>query len=105
MRMGESLQESGREVGRPPLRGSGAVVDDLKGERDVEERGLSLDDRLFFLQRTRLPPELSAMVHQADVAYLQGREEEASRLVAEVERRCAEMGIRIARPTDLFGWI
>jgi len=61
---------------------------------------INLDDRLFVLQNSSLPSDLSALVHRADVAYLQDRDDEAEQLVAEVEFQCLVRGIRTHRPDE-----
>lgn len=71
-----------------------------RARRVVVMLNINLDDRLFVLQNSSLPSDLSALVHRADVAYLQDRDDEAEQLVAEVEFQCLVRGIRTHRPDE-----
>jgi hypothetical protein len=65
-----------------------------KGEMNIN---VNLDNRIFVLKLTKLPDDLRKKVHEADVAYLQDRDTEASLIIAEVEKACQERGIGISR--------
>jgi len=62
----------------------------------VQRRSVSLDNRIFALQKTKdLPEDLRLMLFHADVVYIQNSEDAAEYLVGEIERECQVRGIRI----------
>ena len=64
---------------------------------------MTLDDRIFLLQHTtELPNTIKQRLVEADVAYLQDREAEATRIVEEIETWCENNGVNIINP---FGYL
>lgn len=63
----------------------------------------TLDDRIFCLQRTfNLPSELRTMVYQADVLYLQDRDDEAEKIIVQIESMCDQANISIWLPENAY---
>jgi hypothetical protein len=63
---------------------------------------MTLDDRIYCLQRTALPDDLQAKLTEADIAYLQDRDHTATQLVTEIESECQNRGITINVPKFAF---
>lgn len=63
---------------------------------------MTLDDRIFCLQRTQLPSDLLTKLRDADVAYLQDRDNMALKLVNEIESECKDRNISIYIPKYAF---
>lgn len=62
----------------------------------MHRRAMSLDNRIFALQKTKdLPEDLRLMLFHADSVFLQDKEEAAEYLVSEIERECQARGIGI----------
>lgn len=62
----------------------------------MSSRSISLDNRIFALQKTKnLPEDLRLLLFHADSVNLQDAEDTAESLVSEIERECHARGIRI----------
>ncbi len=63
---------------------------------------IHLDDRIYCLQRTpELPAPLRLLLHNADVAYIQGDDDQALEIVSRIESACSNSGISIFRPDPI----
>ena len=65
-------------------------------------QNLSLDDRLYCLQQTILPDDLSAKLVKADVLFLQDKDPQSLILVLEIEEACEQLGIEIHQPANVL---
>lgn len=61
---------------------------------------MTLDDRIYCLQNTELPQDLSQKVYEADVAFLQDRIYFATLRVCEVIEECRKRGITLFTPSN-----
>lgn len=62
----------------------------------MQRRSISLDNRIFALQKTKdLPDDLRLLLFHAHTVYLQDAEDAAAYLLGEIERECEVRGIRI----------
>lgn len=62
----------------------------------MHRRSISLDNRIFALQKTKdLPEELRVLLFHADVVHLQDAEDATECLVSEIEREYQARGIQI----------
>jgi len=58
---------------------------------------ISLDNRLFALQRTPLSPDLATLLREADIAFLRDEDSVAEQLATQIEVACQERKIPISR--------
>lgn len=61
--------------------------------------GVSLDNEIFLLQKTKLPPKLAEKLLEADILFLQDKEEESAKIVRKIKEECDVLGIEIAGPS------
>lgn len=61
---------------------------------------MTLDDRIYCLQKTDLPEDLSEKLRQADIAYLQDRIYFSTLLVYEIIESCIERKIQLYTPAN-----
>ncbi|ELC54768.1 hypothetical protein [Escherichia coli] len=59
---------------------------------------MTLDDRIYCLQNTNLPDELQVKLVEADIAYIQDRDDQATLIITQLENECRERGITIYLP-------
>lgn len=66
----------------------------------MKGHNVPLDNRIYCLQMTmNLPNDLSALLHEADVLFLQDKDDEAEDLVSRIECDCNERGVHIFSPS------
>jgi len=62
----------------------------------------TLEDRIYILQKTNLPDDLSYMLQQADQYYVQYLDKQAEELVAQIEKECVARNIKLFKPLNCF---
>ncbi|QRF22268.1 hypothetical protein FY534_00140 [Alicyclobacillus sp. TC] len=63
---------------------------------------MSIDDRIYRLQRSNVPADLKYILRQADKAFLQDDEVQASNLIAYLEIECEKRGIALYQDEYLY---
>lgn len=63
---------------------------------------VELDNQIFLLQRSNLPPELSKMVCEADILFLHDKNAECAALLKKIRNEMAEKGIALAKPDSML---
>lgn len=64
---------------------------------------VQLDNRIFAMQQKNLPKEIAAVVTQADIAYLQDRDNEAEYLITNAEAMLETYETAIIGQCELCG--
>lgn len=56
---------------------------------------MSIDDRIYCLQKSNIPKDLSVLLKQADVAFLKDDDTQAHELLTHIELECRRRGMII----------
>lgn len=65
----------------------------------LSTENLTLDDRIYCLQRTiDLPAHLKMMLKRADICYLNMKDEAAESILSDIEHQCDLLGVSIFKP-------